>query len=118
VSGLLLGGVAAAAVPFAADALVLNVLGQVILTNVVINLGNLLPAIPLDGGWALLAVLNVLTPRGWRLGAYVVVYLGSVIGALMVAAGYHLGNVVLVIVGGQILLGNLSGTEYLLSGPK
>lgn len=117
-SGLLLGVVATVAVPFATDVFVLNVLGLLIVANVTINLGNLLPALPLDGGWALLAVLNMLTPRGWRLGAYLVVFLGSVIGTLMVAAGYQLGNVLLVIVGGQVLLGNLSGTEHLLSGPK
>lgn len=118
VSGLMVGMVALAAVPFAADVLVLNVLGQVVFVNLVMNLGNLLPAIPLDGGWALLALLNMLTPRGWRLGAYAVVYLGSVIGTMMVVAGYHLGNVLLVIVGGQILLSNASSTEYLLSGSR
>lgn len=117
-SGLMVGVLALAAVPFAADTLVLGVLGQTVVINLVLSLGNLLPAIPLDGGWALLALLNTLAPRGWRLGAYLVVYLGSVTGALLVAAGYQLGNVVLVVVGGQILLGNVSGTEHLLSGPK
>lgn len=117
-SGLMVGILALAAVPFAADVLVLNVLGQVVFINLVLNLGNLLPAIPLDGGWALLAFLNMLTPRGWRLGAYAVVYVGSVAGTFLVIAGYHLGNVLMVIIGGQVLLSNVSGTEHLLSGPK
>lgn len=118
VSGLLLGLAALVLIPFAADAFVLNVLTQAAFTGFLLNAANLLPAIPLDGGWALLAALNMATPRGWRLGAYLVVYVGSVVGALLVAAGYHLGNVVMVVVGGQILLGNASGTEHLLSGPK
>lgn len=113
--GLLFGAAALAAIPLSADTLVLNVLAQVALVNVVLNVGNLLPALPLDGGQVLLATLNAVTPRGSRLGAYAAVYLGSVVGILLVVAAYDLGNVFLLLVGGQILFHNTARTARLFS---
>ncbi|OGL95923.1 hypothetical protein A2348_04255 [Candidatus Uhrbacteria bacterium RIFOXYB12_FULL_58_10] len=115
VSGLMVGMLALAAIPFASDAFVLNVLGQAVLLNVCMNVGNMMPALPLDGGQALLSCINAVTPRGWKLGAYLVVYLGSVVGSMLLFAAYFWGNVFLLLIGGQILLFNASQTEWLFS---
>lgn len=85
-----------------------QVLGMTLSVNLLLALGNLLPAYPLDGGRILRALLR--KPAGERPATVVVTILGVLIGALLVVVGYQLGDPLLM--GGAVFISGLSVLEY------
>lgn len=88
--------------------LVQQLLGMTVVVNLLLALGNLLPAYPLDGGRILRALLR--RPLGARRATVVVTVLGIIIGCLLVGVGYALHDYLLV--AGALFIIGLSALEY------
>lgn len=63
VVGLALGGLGIVGVIYAEDQVTLILMAQVAMVNIVLNLSNLLPVFPLDGGQAVVALMEMLLPK-------------------------------------------------------
>jgi Zn-dependent protease len=85
-----------------------QLLGLTLAVNLLLAVGNLLPAYPLDGGRILRALLR--RPFGVRASTVIVTLLGVIIGLGLAWLGYHLGDPLLVIGAGFIIF--LSVMEY------
>lgn len=85
-----------------------QILGITLAVNLLLALGNLLPAYPLDGGRILRALLR--RPLGARSATVVVTFLGVVIGIGLAWLGVKLSDPLLVLGAGFIIL--LSILEY------
>lgn len=85
-----------------------QVLGLTIAVNILLAIGNLLPAYPLDGGRILRALLR--RPLGKRKATVIVTYLGVIIGLLLVVLGYYLSDPLLII--GALFVIVMSILEY------
>jgi Zn-dependent protease len=85
-----------------------QVLGLTLSVNLLLALGNLLPAYPLDGGRILRALLR--KPAGERPATVIVTVLGVLIGLVLVVVGYRLGDPLLM--AGAVFISGLSVMEY------
>ncbi|MEM1357381.1 MAG: M50 family metallopeptidase [Bacteroidota bacterium] len=85
-----------------------QVLGLTIAVNILLAIGNLLPAYPLDGGRILRALLR--RSLGKRKATVVVTFLGLIIGLLLICLGYYLSDPLLVL--GAIFIVVMSVLEY------
>ena len=85
-----------------------QLLALTVVINLMLALGNLLPAYPLDGGRIVRALLR--RPLGRRPATVVVTVLGVLIGTVLAGAGYLLGDPLLVI--GALFIIVMSGLEY------
>jgi Zn-dependent protease len=85
-----------------------QLLGLTLAVNLLLAIGNLLPAYPLDGGRILRALLR--RPYGVRTSTVIVTVLGVIIGLGLAWLGYHLSDPLLVVGAGFIIL--MSVMEY------
>lgn len=85
-----------------------QILGLTIAVNIILAVGNLLPAYPLDGGRILRALLQ--GPLGHRRATITVTVLGVVIGTGLVVAGYFLSDPLLVF--GALFIVVVSSLEF------
>ncbi|MEM9259871.1 MAG: M50 family metallopeptidase [Bacteroidota bacterium] len=85
-----------------------QVLGLTIAVNILLAIGNLLPAYPLDGGRILRALLR--NPMGKRKATVVVTFLGLVIGLLLIGLAYYLSDPLLAL--GALFIIVMSALEY------
>lgn len=85
-----------------------QLLGLTLAVNLLLAIGNLLPAYPLDGGRILRALLR--RPYGIRTSTVIVTVLGVIIGLGLAWLGYRLNDPLLVVGAGFIIL--MSVMEY------
>ena len=85
-----------------------QVLGLTLAVNLLLALGNLLPAYPLDGGRILRALLR--GPLGARRSTVVVTALGVVVGLPLIWLGFRLGDPLLAV--GAVFVIVMSALEY------
>lgn len=85
-----------------------QLLTMTLVVNLLLALGNLLPAYPLDGGRILRALLR--RPVGARRATVIVTVLGVVIGTALIYAAYLIGDPLLVI--GALFIIVMSLLEY------
>lgn len=98
--GFAVGYLAYKAIPFATDMVTLVIVTQIAVVNTVLNVGNLLPVPPFDGGLALEALISMVTPEDWRVYVRWTLHsLGLVVGAVGVVLGIWSGSVFIGMVG-------------------
>jgi len=85
-----------------------QLLGLSLAVNLLLAVGNLLPAYPLDGGRILRVLLR--HPFGVRASTVIVTMLGIIIGLGLAWLGWHLGDPLLIVGAGFIIL--MSAMEY------
>lgn len=85
-----------------------QLLAMTVVVNLLLALGNLLPAYPLDGGRILRALLR--RPLGKRPATQVATVLGIIIGIALIYVGYLIGDWLLLI--GAVFIIVMSATEY------